>query len=121
MVSYSSMAPVSAMASTEESDRDRYVHSKIAGIPPDNEYYNDVETYGMEMLESAPYETKCEVVGKAFKHALKDCPEKVLHELLAAMELESFSMADFCWDFAKDYFADLLFVPGKKANAARMR
>ena len=55
------------------------------------------------------------------QHALKNCPEKVLRDMLDAMNTDSFSMSEFCWDFAKNYFADLLFVPGKKVNAARMR
>ena len=113
--------PVPALMSKEESDRDMYCRSKIAGIPPDTEYWCAVEEAGMGMLESAPYAVKCEAVMRMFAHALKNQPDKVLRDMLAAMNSDSFSMAEFSWEFAKDYLADLLFIPGKKANAARMR
>lgn len=115
------VTPVLVQASKEESDHDMYLHGKVAGIPPDTEYWCVVEECGMDMFESAPYAVKCEAVMKMFTHALKNQPDKVLRDMLAAMNSDSFSMAEFSWDFAKDYLADLLFIPGKKANAARMR
>ena len=112
--------PISAQ-SQEAQYRDRYRCPDAIHVRPDYEYWDDVQGYGVKMLESTSYEERCKLIMLTIQQALKAAPEKLLRELLEAMSSEEFSMEDFCWDFAKNHVVDLLCVPGKKANAARMR
>ena len=115
------ISKVSRLASQAREDHDRYLNADGHAVRPDNEYWGAMQEYGVMMMEAAPYEVKCEMVMKSMLHAVKNRPEYVLREMLSAMNSESFSMNEFCWDFGMDYFMDLLFAPGKKMNAARMR
>ena len=114
-------------ASTEEFAKNyglngaRYLAPVVMETPCEEDFYWRMEPLARAILNDVPYDAACDFVAQAFRRVVLTRPQSFLEELTHQMRIvEPLSMTEFCYDLAVNELADLLFVPGKKLQAAKL-